>query len=201
MLSGMVLPEGTTWLDVATLLIAAGAFILGVIGLVLTVRRDIGLGKVGMTLTSALDTEIDVHPYLVVAIVNTERRTITAERAGLSVRREVVRGFQWTPLLDNVGIVGVGRPPLPKTLEPGDPAYRVRTPIYRIRNHFYPDVPRWAWAQDQYGTLYWVEISHQLRSSIQTVKRRRYGVADGGGQPTYMDVEEGAEVDPAELVD
>ena len=44
----MVLPEGTTWLDLATLLIAAGGLVLGLAGLVLTIRRDIGLGKVGI---------------------------------------------------------------------------------------------------------------------------------------------------------
>lgn len=173
------MPQGTTWLDLVTLGIALGGIAIGSIGLVLTVRRDRQAGRVNLRLTAWTE-----GGSFVLRITNTERRTVAAERAGLSMTKQAgpLDPFDWDEVRTRVKAGALrGEPPLPHTLEPGDPAYPVKSPLYAVRGAFFPDGPRWAWCEDAYGTLYWEELPESVIATIRATKRQRAVDDDYGG--------------------
>jgi hypothetical protein len=191
------MPQGTTWLDLVTLGVAIGGVLIACLSLVLTVRRDRQLGRVGVGL--AVETE---GTELVLRIVNTERRTVTAEKAGLTLskHRDSPDSFPWNRINHRMGtFVQLSDPPLPKTLDPGTPAYPLLAPLHRVRGAFFPDLPGWAWCEDSYGTLYWAPVPEPIRADIVATKRRKYGPTDEYGQPTIVEAEDNAELTPDQL--
>lgn len=188
------MPEGTTWLDLVTLAIAAGGLLTACIGLALTVKRDQALGRVGVEMALELD-DSDAVQLFALAIVNTERRTVTIERAGLAIRKRGER----SPMGWIQRSFATGDAALPETLEPGAPAYRVRAPLYRARNHFFPEPPKWAWCEDTYGSVYWVRIPPAVISAIAETKRRKRGPTSGSGHPTTVDADDSETLTQDEL--
>lgn len=176
-----------------TLVIAAGGFVIGSIGLGLTIRRDRQAGRVNLRLTPTTD-----GTYFVLRITNTERRTLSAERAGLAMKKHggPLDSFGWDEVRRraHVGLVS-GDPPLPHTLESGDPAYPVKAPLYAVRGAFFPDSPKWAWCEDAYGTVYWEELPASVRATIRAAKRRR-PVEDGGGGFYLEEIEDDEPMTP-----
>lgn len=139
-----------------------------------------------------------------VSIVNSERRALAIERVGLATSKTQGAEFRWRLIRDkdSGGPIATRKSPLPKTLNPGDPAYRLQAPLFRVRNHFYPDPPTWLWCEDSYLNLYWEPIPKVVQAAILETKRRRRGPEDGGGHPTMIEVEDGKELRPDQpLVD
>lgn len=172
-----MLPEGTTWLDLATLGIAVVGGAIGVAGLVLTIRRDRQAGRVNLRLAPTTEGTM-----FVLRITNTERRTVSAERAGLSTKRRSghLDPFDWQRINFRVSAGAMhGDSPLPHTLEPGDAAYQVKAPLHAVRTAFFPDAPKWA--EDTYGKLYWKELPAPVQATIRATKRQRAVDDDDGG--------------------
>ena len=180
-----------------TLVIAAGGLVIGTVGLGLTVRRDRQAGRVNLRLAPTSE-----GTNFVLRITNTERRTISAERAGLTMtkHRSSLEPFDW-PEVRARSSAGIwrGEPPLPHTLEPGDPAYPVKAPLYAVRNAFFPDAPKWAWCEDAYGTVYWEELPASVQASIRATKRRR-PVEDGGGGLYFEEIGDDEPMTPEQTV-
>lgn len=172
-------PRETTWLDLATLGIAAGGFAIGSIGLFPTMRRDRQAGRVRLRLTPAVDGD-----SLVLRITNTERRTNSAERAGLAMKKGThpLVPFHWDTVRKRVTAGALhGDDPLPQILEPGDPGYPVKAPLYAVRGAFFPEAPKWAWCEDTYGKVYWEKLPAEVQATIHATKRRRAVDDDFGG--------------------
>lgn len=117
-----LLPNGTTWLDIATLVTAFAA-------LALTIRRDRALGRVGVSMRATVAGD-----KVIVGLTNSERRTVSIEAAGIASRRSVGGFEQWDAT--NHRIVGhmlVSDPALPVMLEAGAPTTELRAPLSRAK--------------------------------------------------------------------
>jgi hypothetical protein len=189
----MTLPEGTTWLDLVTLFIA-------VLAVYLTVRRDRALAAVRVE----IEAFVNDHPLryssgdrdLGLRIKNVARRTVTIERAGLSrgKHRDSFPHFRDINFRrSSGGGIAISDPPLPKTLEPGDPAYVVNAPLHKVKEVFLAEPPKWAWCEDTYGTAYWARIPADVRQAVARAKRRR-PIQDGAGGFTEEEIEDDAEL-------
>jgi hypothetical protein len=191
------LPTGTTWLDLATLVIAVGAFVLAF----WRYRRE---AKVGVRVEIGI---VDPGDDGVVAVVvtNTERRTVTVDRVGLSETRDLDGGeFEhWHSV--NIRTSQSGLPlgdwPLPKTLDPGGLPYGVRASVRSIKTAFHPAIPQWAFAVDTYRNIYWGRVPEDVQAAIRATKRRINGPNDDWGQPTAVEIEDDVEVEPSALYD
>lgn len=185
-----LLPEGTTWFDIVTLAIA-------VLALYLTVRRDRRIEQVKVRVTTFLNPSPLRYGSggrdLGIRLSNQARRTVTVERAGLSVNERVEAAFegfrQVNHRMSAGGSMSLSDPPLPKTLEPGDPAYIVNAPMHVVRRAFFREPPKWAWAEDTYGTVYWGRISRDLRGEVASTKRRKQ-VEDAMGGYSEVEIED-----------
>jgi hypothetical protein len=192
------LPEGTTGLDLLTLLIA-------LVGLYLTLRRDRQLGKVGVAMTVEMTALLPNGPHLVVGVVNTERRTVTVEAAGLAIRKKDhgpdIR-WQDTNYRKADNFIGMTSDfPLPKTLEPGTPAYPVLVHLRTVKAAFFPNVPLWAWCQDNYGETYWERVPDDVQAAIRAVKRRIVTGQGEWGEDVLAEVEDDVDIKPDDLYD
>lgn len=146
-----LLPPESTWFDVATFGVAALGVLLGSIGLVLTIRRDRQQGRVNLRLSPAVEGD-----NFALRITNSERRAVSAERAGLAIEKDSgsLTPFGWDRIRSRVvGGALHGDSPLPQPLAPGDPGYVVKAPLYAVRGAFFPNVPEWAWVEDAYGNV------------------------------------------------
>ena len=126
-------------------------------------------------------------------IANDAQRPVTIERAGLSMAKEPGESFEWSMVYHGQSSHGssIWRSPLPKTLAPGEPAYReVRAALYVIRNQFPDDPPRWAWCVDTYRTVYWEPLPDVVRRAVRATKRRVAGEQDEMGHPTTVEVDD-----------
>jgi hypothetical protein len=77
-----LLPTGTTWLDILTLLIALGGFVIAVTGFALAFWRYRRESRVRIRVEVGI-VQSGVDGVIAVVMTNTERRTVTVERAGL----------------------------------------------------------------------------------------------------------------------
>lgn len=186
------LPPGTTWLDLGTLGVA-------LLALYLTVRRDRRAEEVKVNISTFLNERplrySSGERDLGVRLSNGARRTVTVERAGLATAKE--RGVEFDGFRQvnhrqsEGGWMTLSDPPLPKMLEPGEPAYIVNAPLHAVRRAFFHDPPRWVWAEDTDGNVYWASISDDVRDAIGRTKRRRsVETASGGFTEVEMEDDE-----------
>lgn len=200
---GREIPAGTTSLDIVTLLIAIAGVLIGVVGVLLAVRRDRRESKLGVRVDVAV-TPPSMGPILVVvAMSNTERRTVTIESVALHVSRDLAspRFDRWHSR--NVRIErqdGFPLPksdsPLPRTLDPGSETYAVGASARDVKARLFPAVPEWAVCEDSYGNRYWGRVPDDVKTAIKATKRQVSGPDDGYGQPTWIDVEDDVYVEP-----
>jgi hypothetical protein len=194
-----MIPEGTTWLDLVTLLIALVGVVIAVAGFGLAawryrreskvgIRVDVGYGPVG-------------DGIVVVVMTNTERRTVTVQRAGLTTDKHLDGDVfeRWRDV--NVRQSGSGfplsDPALPSTLEPGGKPYGVSAGVRSVKSRFHPDVPRWAFCVDAYGNAYWGRVPEDVQAAIRATKRRIVGPPDDWNNPTAIEIEDDVILDPS----
>lgn len=177
-----------TQLDFTTGLAIAG-FLVALLSLWLTVRRDRAAGKVGVRLTVDMEPgDEETAARLVVRIANSERRTVTVERAGLTRTKAKGKPFAWDLVPPGGGEWWV--PPLAVTLDPGDPIYSLKGKMYLIRAAFFDRSPSWVWAENSNGGVDWARIPEPVRAAIHATKRRRPGTDDDYGRPSTVEIED-----------
>lgn len=202
---GREIPAGTTSLDIVTLLIAIAGVLIGIAGVLLAVRRDRRESKLGVRVQVGVTPPAMGPVLVVVAMTNTERRTVTTQSVALHVRHDEAspRFDQW----QDVNVRSERRngfpfsfpksdPALPRTLEPGSATYGVRASASDVKARLFPAVPEWAVCEDSYGNRYWGPVPDDVKGAIKATKRKGPGPLDDYGQPTFIDVEDDVYVDP-----
>ncbi len=148
------LPTGTTWLDITTLVIALGGLAIAVAGFGLASWRYRRESRVGVRVEFGL-VPISRPGTLAVVLTNTERRTVTIERAGIVAIRDatgvVFERWHEVNLPRSRSGLPLSDPALPKTLEPGGKPYGVIAGLASVKSTFHPDVPAWAFCVDTYS--------------------------------------------------
>ena len=149
-------------------------------------------------------TNQSMGPVLVVvAMTNTERRTVTIGDVALQVSRDLAspRFDRWHSR--NVRIErqdGFPLPrsdaPLPMTLDPGSATYAVVASPSGVKARLFPAVPAWAVCEDSYGNRYWGRVPDDVKSAIKSAKRQVPGPDDDYGQRTWIDIEDDVYLDP-----
>jgi hypothetical protein len=189
------LPPGTTWLDIVTLVIAVGGFTLAF----WRYRRE---SRVGVRVEVGL---VPGQDAVAVVFTNTERRTVTVDRAGLATKKgsdgvvferwhnvNLRRSESGLPLSDTA---------LPMSLDAGGKPYGVVAGLRSIKSAFHPEVPSWAFSFDTYRNVYWARIPADVQDAIRATKRRITGPDDEYGQPTAIEIPDDAVVEPSDLYD
>lgn len=194
-----IVPAGTTWLDLVTLVIAALGAVVAVVGLSLAVRRDRRESKLG------LRVEVGLVPGMnsvAVVMTNTERRVVTVQRARLLVRRDpdspAFERWHDVNLRHSSSGVPLSDPPLPKTVEPENPIFNVVASSATIKSALFPAIPAWALCEDILGNRYWGQVPPDVQAAIKATKRRVPGPVDDYNDPTWIEIEDDVEVPPAE---
>jgi len=189
------LPPGTTWLDIVTLVIAVG-------GLVLAVWRYRRESRVGVRVEIGL---VPGQDAVAVIMTNTERRTVTADRAGITTKKsadgKLFERWHSVNVRRSESGLPLGDVALPKTLDPGGKPYGVVGSLRSIKSAFHPEVPSWAFCVDTYRNVYWGEIPEDVRAAIRETKRRITGPDDDYGSPTAIEIPDDAEVERSALYD
>jgi hypothetical protein len=192
-----LLPNGTTWLDLATLAIALAALALGF----WRYRRE---SKVGVRVEAGI-VQAGNDGVIAVVVTNTERRTVTVDRAGLSATRNldgpVFERWHSVNIRTSQSGLPLGDWPLPKTLDPGGLPYGVRASVRSIKAAFHPAVPEWVFAVDTYRNVYWGRMPEDVQAAIRAAKRRIKGPEDEDGHPTPIQIPDDAEVERSALYD
>ena len=186
------MPAGTTWLDVVTLVIAVLGFFGALVSLVLGVRTDRRESR------TTLRVEVLVGAgVLLFQVTNVAQRRVTAQRTGFAQSKRHDRGLTfigWYDVNTRLSAAGrtIGDPAFPRTLEPGEPTYEAKAALHVVKEAFFPGVPLWAWCQDERGNAYWTRVPEVVRYAIRSTKRRIPGPADDYGQPTEVEIDDGA---------
>lgn len=196
-----------TQLDITTAIALAGLAI-AIVSLWLTLRRDRAAGRVGVRIVieAGQSRHQDNAPELRVTFSNPERRTVTVQRAGLSVRRDArgrreFKGWDPVPAPTYGGQFAGMLSPFAGgiLLGPGDPAHTVRARMYRVRGACFPDVAHWAWCDDSIGGIHWERVPSDVQAAIAVVKRHKLGTAESGGGRPSIEVEDSEVVDQSDL--
>ena len=191
------LPQGTTWLDIVTLLIALG-------GLGLALWRYKRESSVGIRVEAGVVQTGD-NGVVAVIVTNTERRPVTVERVGLTAKKDAdhVVFERWHSVNHRRSQSGLpmSDAPLPKSLEVGGVPYGVMAGVRSIKAAFHPDAPSWAFAVDTYRNVYWGQLPDDVQEAIRATKRRVTGPDDEYGHPTAIEIPDDAIVEPSTLYD
>jgi hypothetical protein len=157
---GLVLPSGTTWLDLVTLGVALSGVLIAFASLVLTFLRDREMGRVAVQIEVQRRGE-----SVVVQLTNFARRPVAIVAAGLSEsqsrfvlrsRGDVAPFTRWQ--IQGSSEQGSAEPFPTPPLVPGDPPYELTAPVRAIQAHFGAKHPLWAWCEDVYGNTTWRQI-------------------------------------------
>lgn len=198
-----IFPAGTTPLDVVTLSIAIAGVLIGIAGVLLAVRRDRRESKLGVRVQVGVTPPTMGPVLVVVAMTNTERRTVTIQSVALHVRHD-----EASPRFDRWQDVNVrserrdglpfpkSDPALHRTLEPGSATYGVRASASDVKARLFPAVPEWAVCEDSYGHRYWGPVPDDVKAAIKATKRQAPGPLDAYGQPAFIDIEDDVYVEP-----
>jgi hypothetical protein len=199
-----LLPVGTTWLDIATLGIALGGFLIAVVSLMLAFSRHRRETSVAVRVESGV-VMAGNDGVIAVILTKTEFRTLTVSRVGIACRRDVSGlTFEcWHSVNVRRREAGfpLGDAPLPKALEPGSAPYGVLAGVRSIKSAFHPIVPMWAFCVDTYRNVYWGPLPEDVQAAIRKTKRRVAGPDDDYGQPTAVEIPDDAEVEQSALYD
>lgn len=186
----MTLPDGTTWLDLATLFIAVVGGIIALISLGLGIRTDRRESKTRLRVRVLLGGGGQV----IFQVTNMAQRRVTAQRTGFADSKRDDRSLSfigWNQR--NAAVVGArvrAEESFPETLEPGAPTYEAKAPLYVVRNSLTGRMPKWAWCEDERGNAYWVRVHEVVRSAVDATKRRVPGPDDAYGHPTEVEVDD-----------
>jgi hypothetical protein len=187
----VMLPEGTTWLDLVTLTIAVVSGIVAVVGAFLAIRSDRRESKLGVRVDVA---RVPNFPLVAIVMTNTERRTVTIQRARLLASRasDATDFERWQDVNVRRSPSGIplSDPALPKTLEPASPSYAVVAGASTIKSAFYPALPAWAEGEDTLGNRYWGEVPPDVQAAIKATKRQVPGPVDDYNMPTWVEIED-----------
>lgn len=191
------LPEGTTWLDVVTLVIAVAGFALAF----WRYRRE---SKVGLRVEVGLIRD-GSDGVLAVIVTNTERRTVTVERVGIGAAKTtsgtVFERWHSVNTRRSQSGIPIGDPAIPKTLDEGSAPYGVLAGLRSVKSAFHPEVPRWAFCVDTYRNTYWGRVPEDVQAAIRAAKRRIAGPRDDYGNPTAVEIPDDVVIEPSALYD
>lgn len=192
-----LLPQGTTWLDIVTLVIAIAGFALAF----WRYRRE---SKVGIRVEAGV-VQSGLDGVIAVVVTNTEWRTITVERVGLTSARNtdgvVFERWHHVNIRRSQTGLPLGDQALPKTLDAGGTPYWVVAGVRSVKSLFHPTVPTWAFCVDIYRNTYWGQIPEDVQASIRATKRRINGPDNEYGQPTAVEIADDVEVERSALYD
>ncbi len=188
----MTVPAGTTWLDLVTLVIAVLGGLAAIVSLVLGIRSDRRESR------TALRVEVLVEAgVLLLRVTNVAQRRVTAQRTGFAQSKRDDRSVAftwWNDVNTRISAAGwiIGEPPFSKILEPGVPTYEAKAPLYVVKGAQSPEVPLWAWCEDERGNAYWTRLRVSVRDAIRSTKRRIPGPNDEYGQPAQIEIDDEA---------
>lgn len=182
-------------------MIAIAGVLIAFVGVWLAVRRDRRESKLGVRVDVGV-TPPSVGPVLVVvAMTNTERRTVTIQSVALHISHDLAspRFDRWHDR--NVRTEGgfpvpKSDPPLPRALDPGSETYAVVASARDVKARLFPALPDWAVCDDSYGNRYWGRVPDDVKSAVKATKRQVPGPDDDYGQPTWIDVEDDVYIEP-----
>lgn len=185
----MSLLEGTTGLDLFTLVIAGLGLVVAFVSLGLGIRRDRRESRTALRVEVLLGAKV-----VIFRVTNMAQRRVTAQRTGFAQSKRDDRGLEFVGWDGRGASVLGGRvnthPAFPETLEPGAPAYVAKAPLHVVRAALGRDIPEWAWCEDERGNAHWTRVPAAVRSAIRSTKRRVPGPEDDYGQPTEVEVDD-----------
>lgn len=185
----MILPQGTTWLDLVTLAIAFAGFVVAVVSLVLGIRTDRRESRTAVRIQVMVSAGV-----LLLRVTNVAQRRVTAERTGFAGSKRDDRSVSfigWDEVRSRVSAGRiVGDAAFPVTLEPGEPTYEARAPLHVVKTALFPNVPTLAWCEDERGNAYWTRVPDVVQAAVRSAKRRVPGPDDDYGHATYIEIDD-----------
>jgi hypothetical protein len=187
----MTVPAETTWLDLVTLAIAGLGFSVAVVSLLLGIRRDRRESRTTLRLEVLVGAGV-----LLLHVTNVAQRRVTAQRTGFAKSKRDGRDMAFIGWLSANARPSKGRrlgePAFPETLEAGEPTYEAYALPHIVKGLHFPEVPAWAWCEDERGNAYWTRLPESVRDAIRSTKRRIPGPNDEYGQPAQIEIDDEA---------
>lgn len=141
-----LLPEGTTWLDIATLVVALVGLAFPAVNVVLRVRRDRADTQHAVRMTISIGPRWPDED-ICIDLTNPAPRNITMVKAGFAqAPRGQYPAYHWAGMpaarrATHPKVEAAVPQPLPVTLESGMPAHRLTTPVWQVRNDYNNIIP------------------------------------------------------------